>query len=286
MGEARLRHVTVRLASGRKSAGNRTTGRKSANRGGSASAKPIRGASASTGPRGRPTLPQSAETPAAEGRTVVRPCLQLGREEAIAVINIYHEAFPVAQRVEDSALLRLVPRGSHEPGGWVFHLAERMPETVGFATGLHVSPLGLAYIAYLAVAPTWRGRGVGTALFRSLLDAWKQARPRPPHWLFLEVERPELARDEVEREQQMRRMRFYERLGCRFIHADFQAPPLGPGLPVVPYWILMLPIQDADLGPAAIRTALADLYREVYSLDEDHPLVRNCLESLRTAPKP
>jgi GNAT superfamily N-acetyltransferase len=203
----------------------------------------------------------------------------------MAVINIYHEAFPMAQRVEDSALLRLVPRGLHEPGGWVFHLAERRTETVGFATGLHVSPLGLAYIAYLAVAPTWRGQGVGTALFRSLTETWKVARPRPPHWLFLEVERPELARNQAELDQRLRRIRFYERLGCRFIRADFQAPPLGPDLPVVPYWIFMLPMQDPDLGPKAIRTALADIYREVYSLDEDHPLVRNCLDTLGSAPK-
>jgi GNAT superfamily N-acetyltransferase len=198
------------------------------------------------------------------------------------VIGIYHEAFPFTQRIEDAALLRLVPRGIHEPGGWVFHLAERLPETetVGFATGLHVSPLGLAYIAYLAVAPAWRGRGVGTALVNSLLEAWKEARPRSPHWMFLEVERPELAADEEDRQRRQRRIHFYERLGCRRIHADFQAPPLGPDLPVVPYWLMVLPIQDADFSPPAIRTVITDLYREVYRLEEDHPLVANCLKSL------
>lgn len=244
--------------------------------------------------------PQTANPRTANPRTagpsdlVVRSCLNLEREAAVGAMRIYHDAFPAAQRVADGALLRLVPRGTDEPGGWIFHLAERPSkrkadkddigsplETVGFAVGLHVSPLGFAYIAYLAVNRDERGSGIGTALFRSLVERWQEARPRPPHWVFLEVERPELAASDEDRELRRRRIHFYERFGCRRIHADFQAPPLGPSLPIVPYWILVLPFADADLGEPALRMALIDIYREVYGLKEDHPLVINCLRSLR-----
>jgi GNAT superfamily N-acetyltransferase len=195
------------------------------------------------------------------------------------VVEIYRESFPDSQRVADEMLLRFVPQPQEEPGGWVFHVAEARQGVAGFAVALHVSSMSLAYLAYLAVGSEWRGRGIGSALFRSVVAHWSRLRPKPPHWLFLEVERPELAADDDERIRRERRIRFYERLGCQRLDADFQAPPLGPSLPVVPYWILMLPIRDPDLRPAAVRAALADIYREVYGLEEDHPLVENCLAS-------
>lgn len=231
--------------------------------------------------RGAGAAPATGGPAAAAPPILVRPCHVLRRQQAIAVARIYHEAFPPAQRIGDSALFRLVPAGPEELGGWTFHLAEHPHETVGFAAGLHVSHLRLAYLAYLAVAGTWRGQGAGTALLESLIKHWVGSGPRPPHWLFLEVERPELAAEPADRALRERRIRFYTRHGFQRLEADFQAPPLGPELPVVPYWVLMLPLIEPDLRPATIRTALADLYREVYGLAEDHPLVANCLGSFR-----
>jgi ribosomal protein S18 acetylase RimI-like enzyme len=216
----------------------------------------------------------------------------------MGVMAIYHDAFPVEQRVADAALARLVPRAVDTTGGWNFQVAEvppgpriagsgarptdsvRIPDVVGFAVGLHVSPIRLAYIAYLAARNDWRGRGVGTALFRSLVDTWMEGKSRPPRWIFLEVERPELARNENERALRLRRIRFYERLGCRRIDSDFQAPPLGPKLPVVPYWILVLPLAGADFSPRSLRAAILDIYHEVYGLDETHALVVHALKSM------
>jgi GNAT superfamily N-acetyltransferase len=215
-----------------------------------------------------------------EGEVHVRAVVNLTRAEAQAVIGIFHQAFPPAQRIEDAALVQLLPQPHEEPGGICFHVAEGPNGVCGFATGFHVSSIGLATIAYLAVEESWRGRGVGTALFNSLVDRWGSARPRSPHWILLEVDRPELARSKVERQLSERRIGFYERLGCRRIEADFQAPPLGPELPVVPYWIYALPMREPDFRPLALRNALSDLYREVYGLPEDHALVRHCLDSM------
>jgi GNAT superfamily N-acetyltransferase len=216
-----------------------------------------------------------------EGEVHIRPVVHLSRTDAEDVVRIFHAAFPPEQRIEDGALMQLIPQPHEEPGGHSFHVAVSPSGISGFATGIHVSSIGLAYIAYLAVEESWRGRGIGTALFRSLVDRWAAARPRPPHWVFLEVERPELARDSVSRQLCARRIGFYERLGLKRVHADFQAPPLGPELPVVPYWIYMLPMRDPDLGPGAIEVALTNLYREVYGLPAGHPLVLHCLRSMK-----
>ncbi len=218
-----------------------------------------------------------------EGEVQIRPVTNLSRADAQAVVRIFHAAFPPEQRIEDAALMQLVPQPHEEPGGHSFHVAMSPSGVCGFATGLHVTSIGLAYIAYLAVEESRRGKGVGTALFRSIVDRWAATYPRPPHWVFLEVERPELARDSTARELCRRRIGFYERLGFQRIHADFQAPPLGPELPVVPYWIYMLPMREPDLRSDAIEHALRSLYREVYGLSEGHPLVLHCIKSLRGA---
>jgi hypothetical protein len=133
---------------------------------------------------------------------------------------------------------------------------------------------------------TWRWRGParhGAARRSSSLIKHWSGGPAPPHWLFLEVERPELAAAPADRALRERRIRFYTRHGFQRVEADFQAPPLGPELPIVPYWVLMLPLVEPDLRPATIRSALADIYREVYGLAEDHPLVANCLKSFRAS---
>ena len=225
--------------------------------------------------------PASSEDGGLEGEVHIRPVTHLSRVDAQAVVRIFHAAFPPEQRIEDAALMQLVPQPHEEPGGHSFHVAMSPAGVCGFATGLHVTSIGLAYIAYLAVEEGWRGMGVGTALFRSLVDRWAAAHPRPPHWVFLEVERPELARDSAARQLCTRRIGFYERLGLQRIHADFQAPPLGPELPVVPYWIYMLPMREPDLRTRAIEIALTNLYREVYGLPDGHPLVLHCLKSMQ-----
>jgi len=228
-----------------------------------------------------PEEPASFEEGGLEGEVHVRPVVHLSRADAQAVVRIFHAAFPPEQRIEDAALMQLIPQPHEDPGGHAFHVAMSPSGVSGFAAGIHVSSIGLAYIAYLAVEESWRGQGVGTALFRSLVDRWAAARPRPPHWIFLEVERPELAPDSVARQLRTRRIGFYERLGLRRIDADFQAPPLGPELPVVPYWIYMLPMRDPDLEARAIEIALTDLYREVYGLPAGHALVLHCLRSMK-----
>jgi GNAT superfamily N-acetyltransferase len=199
----------------------------------------------------------------------------------MGVVRLYQAAFPPELRIAEAALLRLTPQTSDEMGGWVFQVAVRGDEVLGFAVAYHASAIHLGYLAYLAIAETWQGRGLGTALLGAILDHWARQGASAPHWMFLEVERPELARDEKERAGRDRLITTYQALGAQWVHADFQAPPLGPGLPIVPYWILVRPLRAPDLSPASLKVGLADLYREIYGLAETHPLVKHCLASLR-----
>ena len=170
---------------------------------------------------------------------------------------------------------------THEVGGWTFHVAERGDEVLGFVVAYHAPGSHLGYLAYLAVLESWRGRGIATALLGSILDHWARLGNSAPHWMFLEALRPELAPDEQERARRERLLKTYYDFGGQLVHADFQAPPLGPGLTVVPYAIVVLPLRDPDMSPASMKIGLADLYREIYGLAENHPLVQHCLKTFR-----
>jgi hypothetical protein len=232
-------------------------------------------------PAGRPAwlLPPAPLPPG----VTIRPYLGL-RDEAIGIVRLFHAAFPPEQRIEDAVLLRLIPQVTDEIGGWRLTVAVRGEEEVlGFALAHHVSTIHLGYLAYLAVTEHGRGEGLGTALFGSVLAEWARLGTSAPHWIFLEVERPEVAESAADRALRERRMAWYGRLGCQRVHADFQAPPLGPGLPIVPYWILVKPLREPDLSPASLKNALTDIYREIYGLAENHPLVQNCQKSFSPA---
>ena len=211
----------------------------------------------------------------------IRPIRGLNWNEVMSVVRLYQAAFPPETRIEPAVLLRLTPQVTHEVGGWVFLVAERGDDVLGFAVAYHASAMHLGYLAYLAVAESWRGRGIATALLSAVLDHWARLGLNAPHWMFLEAQRPELAPDERERARRERLLSTYLAFGGRQIHADFQAPPLGPGQPVVPYSILVLPLRDPDLSPASLKIGLADLYREIYGLAETHPLVQHCLKTFR-----
>jgi len=212
---------------------------------------------------------------------IVRPFHGLVWREAMGVVRLYQAAFSPELRISEAALLRLTPQVTDEVGGWVFLVAVRGEEVLGFAVAYHASAIHLGYLAYLAVAESWQGRGLGMALLGSVFDHWARQGPRAPHWMFLEVERPELAADDKERANRDRLITTYQGIGARWFHADFQAPPLGPGLPIVPYWILVRPLREPDLSSASLKVALADLYREIYGLAETHPLVKHCLASFQ-----
>jgi len=211
----------------------------------------------------------------------IRPIRGLVWNEVMGVVRLYQSSFPPETQIDPATLLRLTPQTTHEVGGWVFQVAERGDDVLGFVVAYHAPGSHLGYLAYLAVAESWRGRGIATALLSAILDHWARLGTNAPHWMFLEALRPELAPDERERERRERLLKTYLAFGGRKVHADFQAPPLGPGQPVVPYVIVVLPLRDPDLSPASMKIGLADLYHEIYGLAENHPLVQHCLATFR-----
>lgn len=211
----------------------------------------------------------------------IRQVHRFDRREATAVVRCYHECFSADQRIADTALIALIDEmpDSRENA---FYIAESGDDLLGFAYILFFPSFRMAHLMYLGISAEGRGRGAGRLLFRRLVEHCSGF-ASPPHWITVEAIRPEAAVDPDVRASRESTVAFLEKVGCLKVEADFQAPPLGPGQPVVPHWIMACPVGDQGVDPTLVPEMLLVIYRQVYGLPEDHQLVLHCLESVGSA---
>jgi GNAT superfamily N-acetyltransferase len=208
----------------------------------------------------------------------VRRIYKPTRKEVAAVIQIYRECFLPEQRIAESSLVGTIDEFPDSRRN-AFFVAEENGEIAGFTFVLFFPSFRMAHLMYIGVDLPHARHGLGMRLFDAVIEACL-AFDHPPHWVTVETLRPELARDEQDRVYRERSIRFLERLGCRKVAADFQAPPLGPELPVVPYWIMARPVADPGIDPELVPEMLHVIYKFVYGIPDDHPLVVHCMKSL------
>ena len=139
----------------------------------------------------------------------------------------------------------------------------------------------------MAVAPETRGRGLGGWLFRQTLDRLAEDARRlvgpPPLGLFWEVERPQDAVDQAEHEMRERRIAFYRRSGGVVLEGvDFTAPPVGPGLAEVPFYLMFCPVQggSARVSDDLARLIIETMLLEGYGVGRESEYYRRALASL------
>ena len=208
----------------------------------------------------------------------VRRVYSLTRREATAAIEIYRERFSEEQRIAEASLVGTIDETRNSTLN-AFFLAERDDRVVGFAFMLFFPSFRMAHLMYLGVSSTCGHVGVGRKLFDVVVDSCA-GQKHPPHWLTVEVLRPEAIADAEARTCRERGVEFLEKVGCVKVLADFQAPPIGPYQSVVPLWILARPVADADVDERLVGDMLRVIYRQVYGVGEDHPLVRHCMASI------
>ncbi len=139
------------------------------------------------------------------------------------------------------------------------------PSVRGFALVLHAPDLRFCYLDYVAVAPGRGGGGIGGALYERVRE---ECLALDAEALFFEClpDDPLLSPDEITREQNAERLKFYERYGARPIAGTAYETPLEPGGDDPPYLCCdalgrsQLPGRDAMR--AIVRAILERKYAE------------------------
>jgi len=122
---------------------------------------------------------------------------------------------------------------------------------LAYAVCAPLSAHGWVLVAYFAVLPEHRSRGVGTQMLEQL-----QAMYARRAGLLVEVERPRDAPDEAERALRNRRVAFYVQRGFTLL------PDMGYSVFTVPM-LLMAHRLNANWPPTELDAALRGIYRTI-----------------------
>jgi GNAT superfamily N-acetyltransferase len=178
-------------------------------------------------------------------------------------LDLYETAFPPPERVLVSAILGILRDKSPELVQSHHLLAALEPpgQLVGMAW-YELWPKDVALLGYIAVIPERRGQGIGTRFYREIV---KRISARV---LFLEMEMPEEAASEQQRQIALRRIQFYRRLGALRLTGIHYLQSVGPHQPLTPMHLMVHPFGPID-ALAVFELAqgvFGDLIRQVEPL--------------------
>jgi ribosomal protein S18 acetylase RimI-like enzyme len=131
-------------------------------------------------------------------------------------------------------------------------------EIVGYAFIYEFDRLKAIWLDYMAIDNQFRGSGYGALLFKKLT----KLKQNGLSGIFIEVEIPE-ENEGITRENQLRRIHFYEGLGAKQLPIPYQLPTKEGGLPMYLYF---WPSPDVELLPKEqIQEAIAEVFTCIHS---------------------
>ncbi|WP_462410810.1 GNAT family N-acetyltransferase [Neobacillus sp. Marseille-QA0830] len=131
-------------------------------------------------------------------------------------------------------------------------------EIVGYAFTYEFEHVKAIWLDYMAIDERYRNAGYGTLLFNKIA----QSKQDGIIGMFIEVEIPE-EEDGPKREEQLRRINFYERLGARKLNVPYQLPTNSGGFPMYLYF---RPSSNVQLLPKKqIQEAIAEVFGYIHS---------------------
>lgn len=147
---------------------------------------------------------------------------------------------------------------------------------IGYALVFDLPRLNALWLDYMAIDEGFRNGGYGSLLFRKIAGA----EPKTSIGVFLEVEIPEDNADHASNE--VRRIRFYERLGAVKLDVDYRLPTEGGGYPMHLYF---RPAPGLTLLPKeSIREAIISVYNYIHTdIPNRDGIAKSFLDSAKDA---
>lgn len=204
-------------------------------------------------------------------------------------VKIYETVFPPEQRVEPEYFISSLA-GSMEnvadPNERRHFLVSRRSDQVnGMATFTYHPGARLGFLCYLAVAPDQPGESeVGAALGKEVLRLVnEEGRNENSEAIgcVVEVDRPELAGEAEETQAVQEEIdRLTEQGWTLLEQVDYYMPPLHEGEEPIPLQLMYHPLNDEKLELATFSHVVRMVYRDVYGLAENDPLLQRALKNL------
>ena len=183
-----------------------------------------------------------------------------------AIAQLYSQAFPPSERKP----VQFLTDALHRPDYRLLSLSHE-GEFIAFAVLFRSTLESVALLEYMAVVETARGQGWGSRLFGEVA-----VMAASPMLIELETDR---GTDSLENER-TRRKNFYTRLGCRQLRGvEYKMPKIASAEPPR-MELLVHGVSAPSLSGEQLGRWLWEIYRNVYSRDEDDPRLRRMRAAL------
>jgi hypothetical protein len=123
--------------------------------------------------------------------------------------------------------------------------------------------LRILWLDYMAIDTNFQNAGYGTLLFNKILEFKKNE----VIGVFFEVEIP--GKEGIEKEDQLRRIKFYERMGSKRLGFDYQFPTINGGFPMYLYFkqLSSIPVLPKEQIKEVVSSAYEFIHSDVPQKD-------------------
>ncbi len=152
--------------------------------------------------------------------------LEGGMDDLKFVYKRFEHEFAAKERKDYPQLVSLISGGNYK---LLLAKDQRLNHIVGYAFVYKMADPLVLWLDYIAIDVACQNSGYGTLLFNKIVEYGGEFLG-----LFLEVEIPD--KDDLGFVQQLRRIKFYERLGAKRLAIRYKCPTVDDGLPMYLYF--------------------------------------------------
>ncbi|MGE5818692.1 MAG: GNAT family N-acetyltransferase [Deltaproteobacteria bacterium] len=189
-----------------------------------------------------------------------------------ALYAIYRDSIKVREQKSREQLAAMVSRPDYR-----FLLVQDGDSVVGFSASFVTVGESFCLLEYMAVDKRYRGRGIGSELFKETGHAIHRVHGAFPILLEVDSDREPCADQKLRR----RRQYFYRSLGCRRIAGCAYMLPLpGEEPPPEMDLFVQVPQPATTIRRASLQRWLKVIYQEVYGCSADDPRIPLMLDGV------
>jgi hypothetical protein len=201
------------------------------------------------------------------------------------VFELYDQSFPLEVREPHDVFLQSLQYGTKAyPNNFHLLIGLDGEELVSFATGHYLAAVNTGFVVYIVTNPLFRGKGTGTKTLLKIeellnIDA-SLAGNSSLKAMILETESLINAVDVVEREECLKRNRFFQKNNYnQYLEWEYVQPPLHNDDKSIPLNLLMKVQHNVELSKKEVRNIIHSIYHEKYYIVNkiDQEILIRCL---------
>ncbi len=183
---------------------------------------------------------------------------------------LYQQAFPANERHSLEVISQRVANRQS-----VLHVGIIEEKVVCMALTWEFTHIPFLLLDYLAVDTDFRGKNIGTLLFKKITQYARQK----AKWLIMEVEKPGISSNADDQE---RRIRFYLKNGAKILeNVPYILPALDGTIPTEMV-LMIVPMQNDtnEINRDEIKQLIKSLYSELYLRNESDELLQSFIHKI------